>query len=95
VRRIFKPVSGTIVIRDDGVIVPLGTGATQVNLDFTTGIMVFGASVIPTNGSIITATGEFDTPVRFDTDQFSPAHDGFETESWSSIPLVELLLEDA
>lgn len=95
VRRIFKLVSGTVVVKVNDVTVPLGTGNSQVNLNFNTGSMVFGSSVVPADTHAITVTGEFDVPVRFDTDVMAAAHDGFLTESWGSIPLVELLLEDA
>jgi uncharacterized protein (TIGR02217 family) len=40
-------------------------------------------------------TCEFDVPVRFDADELSSSMDRFLTESWSNIPLVEILLEDS
>ena len=95
VRRIFKPVSGTLVVKVDGVTVPIGAGSTEVAVDYTTGTLVFGADVIPADTKPVTVSGEFDTPVRFDTDQLSASHEGFIVESWTSIPLVEILLEDA
>lgn len=94
VRRIFKPVSGSLVIKDNGVTRTIGVGAGNVAVDYTTGVLTFGASIIPAAAHVITVDGEFDTPVRFDTDNMTSAMDGFQTESWSSIPLVELLLED-
>lgn len=95
IRRVFKPVSGTIHVFDNGVERTLGAGASQVNIDYTTGIMTFGASIIPVNTHIITVTGEFDLPVRFDTDDLNITQDSFDTETWNNIPLVELLLVDA
>lgn len=55
-RKISKPVAGTIKVYSSGVLV-------TATVDATTGI-VTGIS-----GSALTWTGEFDTPVRFDTDQ--------------------------
>lgn len=103
VRRIFKPTydadrtDGTdaFAIFDNGISIPLGAGASQVSLDFATGIMTFGASVIPAAGHVITATGEFDLPVRFDTDFLEANQEDFDQQTWSNIPLIELLLTDA
>lgn len=55
-RKITKPVSGIKVYRD-------GTLVTGATVDSTTGI------VTVTAGGVLTWTGQFDTPVRFDTDQ--------------------------
>lgn len=93
-RRIFKPIDGTLTIKVNSVTIPIGGGGSEVDIDYTTGTLVFGASVIPANGHAITWSGEFDVPVRFDTDQLEAAHEGFETETWGNIPLVELPLED-
>jgi uncharacterized protein (TIGR02217 family) len=87
-------VSGTLVIKDNGVTVPIGAGASQVAVDYTTGTLTFGASAIPASGHTVTVTGEFDTPVRFDTDNLNASMDGFQVESWAQIPLVELLFTD-
>lgn len=94
-RRIFKLITGTISVTVNAVAVPLGAGAAQVNVDVNTGTLVFGASVIPPNTHPIRVTAEFDVPARFDVDQMSASHDGFLTESWGSIPIVELLIEEA
>lgn len=96
VRRIFKPVTGTIHVFDNAVERTVGTAdANRVTIDYATGIMTFGASIIPLNTHVITVTGEYDLPVRFDTDNLDVAQENFDMETWSNIPLVELLLEDA
>lgn len=95
VRRIFKLVTGALVVRVNNVVVPIGSGTSQVAVNYNTGVLTFGSAAIPGDTLPITVTGEFDVPVRFDTDVMAAAHDGFLTESWGSIPLVELLLEDA
>lgn len=94
IRRIFKLVTGSVIVRVNNVVIPQGIGNTQVDVNLNTGVLVFGSSVIPANGHNVSVTAEFDVPVRFDTDQMAAAHDGFQTESWSSIPIVELLLEE-
>lgn len=92
VRRIFKPVSG-IQVRVNGVLQTEGA-LNNYTIDLTTGIITFTGSSIPPNGQAITVTGEFDVPVRLDTDQLDATHEGFLTETWGQIPLVELLLEE-
>jgi uncharacterized protein (TIGR02217 family) len=94
IRKIAKIVTGTISVTSNNVAVPIGAGATQVAVNYNTGILTFGASVIPANTHIVRVTCEFDVPVRFDTDQMSSAHDGWQSENWGSIPLVELRPED-
>lgn len=58
-RPITKPVQGTVVVFSDGEAIP---GAT---VDYTTGVVTFTA----TDGEEITWTGEFDVPVRFESDE--------------------------
>jgi uncharacterized protein (TIGR02217 family) len=95
VRRIFKPVSGTMNVYDNGVLRTEGAGAGKYTVDYTTGIITFDNAITPANTHPITVTCEFDVPVRFDADELSSSMDGFLTESWSNIPLVEILLEDS
>lgn len=94
VRRIFKPVSGTIHVFVDAVEVTIGAGATEVAVDYTTGTLTFGASAIPALGQEVTVSGEYDTPVRFDTDLLNVTQDSFELQTWNNVPLVELMLSD-
>jgi uncharacterized protein (TIGR02217 family) len=91
VRTITKIVAATVTVEVNGTPVTEGTGATEVAVDYDTGILTFGASAIPASGLAITVTLEFDVPVRFDTDTMASAHEGFETEAWGSIPIVEIL----
>lgn len=90
-RRIFKPISTGFEVRVNGV---LKTAGSHYNLTASTGTIVFTAGNIPGVGEAVTVTGEFDVPVRFDTDALASSHDGYLTESWGSIPIIELRLED-
>lgn len=89
-RRIFKPVSA-LTVKVNGV---TKTVSTHYDIDYTTGILTFTLGNAPTNGHAVTVTGEFDVPVRFDTDELAAKHDSWENETWDSIPIVELLLEE-
>lgn len=85
-RRIVKPVSGTISVKKNGIV--QGTAS----VDTTTGIVTFLTA--PSGGDVITASFEFDIPVRFDTDAMPVSHEGHELLTWGSLPLVEIIYED-
>lgn len=80
VRPIRKPVAG-VVIKANGVVLP------DASVDTTTGIATFTAPA----GETVTWSGEFDVPVRFETDQlawdYARAAQGFVLSA--DIPLVE------
>lgn len=59
-RPIYKPVQGTILIADGGV---LQTETTDYTIDYTTGIVTW----VGTPSGALTWGGEFDVPVRFDS----------------------------
>ncbi|HHY50474.1 MAG TPA: DUF2460 domain-containing protein [Alphaproteobacteria bacterium] len=82
VRPITKPVAGTVTVKVDGVAVP-------VEVDARTGIVTFAAA--PEAGAAITASFEFDVPVRFDTDRLDVELASFDAAQAPSIPLVEVL----
>ena len=82
-RIITKPVSGSILIYKAGVL-----QTTGYSVSTTTGIVTF--STAPTAGVAITATFDFDVPVRFDTDRLSAALDSYGLSSINDIPLVEV-----
>lgn len=89
VRKITKPVRGSLqgltvnnVLKLEGV---------DWDCDYSTGLITFRAGKIPPlNATIEILSGEFDVHCRFDTDHFDPSHDFWETESWDTIPLVEI-----
>ncbi len=82
-RIIRKPVSGTVQVYKDSVLQSSG-----VSVDSTTGVVTF--AVAPTTGVVITASLEFDVPVRFDTDRLSARLEAYGIHSWLDIPLVEV-----
>jgi uncharacterized protein (TIGR02217 family) len=85
VRTIRKTNPGTIVIYKNGVIVPQPSAAS---IDDTTGLITFVTA--PAIADVITVTGEFHVPVRFDIDDMKVTQDDFEVMSWPSIPIVEI-----
>lgn len=92
IRNVTKPVEGTLTNL-------LVNGVTQIegpddmsddfSVDYSTGIISFYTP--PTDGhSIVLTSCEFDVHTRFDSDHFDPVHEFWQTESWSSIMLVEI-----
>lgn len=61
-RPISKPVEGSILVAADGA--PL-VETTDYSIDYTTGIVSFTADQ---SGAVLTWGGEFDVPVRFDSE---------------------------
>ncbi len=89
VRRIAKPVAGTVVIGVGGVAQVSGT---DFGVDTATGAVTFLAGREPAPGQPVTAGYEFDVPVRFDTDRFDVNVQGFRHGAIPSIPIVEVRL---
>ena len=82
-RTITKPVTGTVQIYKDGVVVSSGVATGP-----TTGLVVFDAA--PANGVIVTADYEFDVPVRFDTDQMNVTIETYHLGTWAQVPIIEI-----
>jgi uncharacterized protein (TIGR02217 family) len=82
-RIITKPVSGTISIYKNGVLQTTGYSVSTI-----TGMVTFSAA--PANGVAITASFEFDVPVRFDTDRLSASLESYGISSVKEITLVEV-----
>jgi uncharacterized protein (TIGR02217 family) len=85
-RRIFKPVTSTIVVKVAGVTQTLTADYT---VNSTRGIITFG--VAPVAAAAITITCEFDVPCRFDQDTFDAQHEGYNAESVNTLTLSEIL----
>ncbi|MES2983903.1 MAG: DUF2460 domain-containing protein [Pseudomonadota bacterium] len=82
-RTVTKPVSGTIQIYKNAVL-----QTTGISVDTTTGVVTFAAA--PAAAAAITASFQFDVPVRFDTDKLSATLEAYGIHSWLDIPLIEV-----
>ncbi|MCB1371275.1 MAG: DUF2460 domain-containing protein [Bauldia sp.] len=82
-RRICKPVAGTVMVALSGVEQPAGW-----SVDVTTGVVTFATA--PAAGVLVTAGFEFDVAVRFDTDRLDVTWDLDRLGSIASIPLIEV-----
>jgi uncharacterized protein (TIGR02217 family) len=85
-RRITKPVAGTVLIAVNGVVQQASTHA----IDATQGRVTFLPAHVPAAGATVSAGFEFDVPVRFDTDKIEVNLSGFRSGAIPSIPLVEI-----
>lgn len=85
IRTIKKPVSGSIQVYKNAVLQTSG-----LSVDVTTGMITF--STAPESGQVISASFQFDVPVRFDTDKLSASLDAYGIHSWQDIALVEVRL---
>ncbi|MEL6364671.1 MAG: DUF2460 domain-containing protein [Pseudomonadota bacterium] len=83
-RPITKPVAGTVRVAVDGV----EADPASFTVDPLTGLVSFAAA--PAAGAVLTAGFEFDTPVRFDTDDLSISLAAFRAGEALSIPLIEV-----
>lgn len=83
-RRISKPVAGKILVGVAGAQVFSGFTVDTINGNVT-------FAVAPLNGAALTWGGEFDVPVRFDSDNLDITIQGPINEL-PSIPLIELRL---
>lgn len=89
VRDIKKPVSGSLSVTVNAVTITEGVGVSQYQVDTTTGIITLGSTLAAQSGTDINVTGEFDVPVRFDTDEMSMSIVDYSQYNWS-VPLVEV-----
>ena len=85
VRRIDKPVVGTVSVAVGGSAVP----AADYTVDHVAGTITFKPGKVPTSGTV-RAGFEFDVPVRFDTDRIDIDLAQFDAGRIPSIPLVEI-----
>jgi uncharacterized protein (TIGR02217 family) len=83
-RDILMPISTGLVIKVSGT----PTSAYTLNAG---GVIVFDSA--PANAAPLTWTGEFDLPMRFDTDHLPVVMNANEIVNISSIPLRELISE--
>lgn len=81
-RRITKPVASTVRVRVDGV-------ETAASVDDMRGFIQFESP--PNIGANISASFEFDVPVRFASNTLDIALDDFGSTQIQDIPLIEIL----
>lgn len=84
VRRIMKPVAGSVRVAVDGV--ALAPGAFEV--DAATGVVTLATA--PGAGQAVMAGFEFDVPVRFDADRIEVTLESFEAGRMAAVPLIEV-----
>lgn len=88
IRRINKPCNnGTFKLYHNTVLQTSG-----YTVDYTTGIVTVASGA--TTG-VWAWSGEFDVPMRFDVDQLPYVQENVGKRTISSIPIVELFIEDA
>lgn len=86
-RKITKPAWGTVAGVTVGGVVKVVT--TDYTVDYTTGEITF--VVAPADSAEVKiGAAEFHVPVRFDTDHLDATHEFWMTQTWASIPLVEV-----
>ncbi|MCX8507284.1 MAG: DUF2460 domain-containing protein [Rhodobacteraceae bacterium] len=87
VRRIFKPVQGTVRVGLQGDELQEGVHYT---VDWATGLVSFITP--PAVGEQVTAGFEYDVPVRFDTDRIQVSVASFHAGDVPHVPVVEVRL---
>jgi len=87
-RRITRPVSPTVTIKIDDVLKPSG-----YSVNYSTGVVTFTdhADHIPAVDEEVTASFEFDIPVRFDKDYIEAALEWVGAGRLPNIAIMELL----
>lgn len=83
-RRLLKLVSGSVTVYDNA------TPTSDVSLDLNTGHFTLGATTAATTGHTITATFQFDVPVRFDVDNQDVRIRSDNVMDWQNLPIVEI-----
>jgi len=87
VRRIAKPVAGSVAVSVDGV----AADAHAYAVDAVTGIVSFASGNLPPAGAIVRAGYAFDVPVRFAIDRIEVSLAHFDAGRIPTIPLTEIL----
>lgn len=88
VRKITRPVSGTVKVYDNGLLI---TEGINYSVDYTGGTGLITIFTPPLAGHAITSQFQFDVPVRFDTDQFGITMAQIEAGSVNKLNIVEIV----
>lgn len=89
-RLLTRPVPGTVRCWQNGVERTIGAGATQFQINNSTGVITLGATLAATTGQLVEASCEFDVPVRFDLDDMDLELRTFASQRWGNIRLIEV-----
>lgn len=90
-RTITRPVSGTVRCWVDGTERTLGAGASQFQVNLSTGVITLGSTLAALSAKTIEAACEFDVPARFDSDEVALTQRSHEIGEWPDIPVLEIL----
>ncbi len=88
IRRITKPVAGTVLVAVNGVV---QAQPAAVTCDHATGLLTFASGHAPSSGALVSAGFTFDVPVRFDLDMIEVDLSAFEAGDIPKIPIVEIV----
>ncbi|MBN9436260.1 DUF2460 domain-containing protein [Bosea sp. (in: a-proteobacteria)] len=88
VRRITKPVLGSVQVAVDGVV---QAQPGNVVCDHATGQLTFAVGHAPAADALVSAGFAFDVPVRFDLDMIEVDLSAFEAGDIPKIPIVEIV----
>ena len=83
-REITKPVAGTVAVSVDG----LGLTGAEAVVDEATGLVTLAEA--PAEGAAVTASFEFDVPVRFESDRLDITLESFEAGRVVAVGLIEV-----
>lgn len=82
VRPIYKPITGTVTLKVNG------SAYTTFAIDYNSGTIYLAAAL--GGGDVLTWSGQYHIPVRFDSDLQTLTHHSPTWSEWQSIPLIEL-----
>lgn len=86
-RKLFKIAWGTVAGVTMGAAVQVQ--GVDYTVDYNTGVITFATPPLNT-ANIKIGAAEFHVPVRFDTDHLDATHEFWNTQTWGSIPLIEV-----
>jgi uncharacterized protein (TIGR02217 family) len=85
-RILTKIVTGSEMVYVNDVLQP----GSNYTINYNTGLITFGAMHIPVMSAIVSASAEFDVPVRFDMDKLNITMQQFDQGAIPNVTLVEL-----
>jgi len=93
-RNLTKPLASGWVVTVNAVgqtvVYDTAPGATEVSINTLTGIVTLGSTHAATSSQAVVLTGEFDVPVRFDSDNLDISVETFDAGALPQIPIIEV-----